>query len=544
MAREKNLEAALADLKLQDSFAFFATPAATDRSLVLAERKAVTPKVEKQLKLSEQDRRLLALATLIGNVDPVEVERQGLNEWRFDKQKVTEVISQIDSIIENQLNEILHAADFQDLESSWRGLNDLVKNTPAGADVIIEMIDVTKAELAEDFEANASDVFGSDLFQKVYVTEYDQFGGRPYGALIGLYDFENTGEDIDWLRTMGKIANASHAPFIGAVSSRFFMTRQDIEAIKSREEEREALDDAMNLAIYSPRPDRQQEYARTLSEIKDLEGLMSHPRYGAWDAFRKEDWAAYVGLTCPRYMLRLPYDTDMRPIKGLNFREKVAGADNGGYLWGNSSILFARNMINSFATSGWCQYLRGPRGGGLITGLPVHTFEQSGEEVMKVPVEIVIPDYRELEFAKSGFIPLVYRKHSAEAAFFSCQSAKAVETFSDPKDSENSQLISNLSYTLSVTRIAHYVKSIMRDNIGTSADAPYIQNALNSWISRYVTAVTNPDDFTLRYFPFKAATVEVTEKSGELGRYRAVINVKPHIQFEGLEVELRLESRL
>lgn len=544
MAREKKLETALADLKLQDSFAFFATPAATDRSLVLAERKAVTPEVEKTLKLSEEERRLLALATLIGNVEPVEVERQGLNEWRFDKQKVTEVIQQIDRIIENQLNEILHAADFQDLESNWRGLNDLVKNTPAGADVIIEMLDVTKPELAEDFEANASDVFGSDLFQKVYVTEYDQFGGRPYGALIGLYDFENTGEDIDWLRTMGKIANASHAPFIGAVSARFFMTRQDIDAIKTREEERESKEETNDLTLYSPRPDRQQEYARTLSEIKDLEGLMSHPRYGAWEAFRKEDWAAYIGLTCPRYMLRLPYDTDMRPIKGLSFHEKVAGSDNGGYLWGNSAILFARNMINSFSTSGWCQYLRGPRGGGLISGLPVHTFEQSGEEVMKVPVEIVIPDYRELEFANSGFIPLVYRKNSAEAAFFSCQSAKAVETFADPKDSENSQLISNLSYTLSVTRIAHYVKSIMRDNIGTSADAPYIQNALTSWIGRYVTAVTNPDDFTLRYFPFKAATVEVAEKVGELGKYRAIINVKPHIQFEGLDVELRLESRL
>jgi type VI secretion system protein ImpC len=201
-------------------------------------------------------------------------------------------------------------------------------------------------------------------------------------------------------------------------------------------------------------------------------------------------------------------------------------------------------MIKSFATSGWCQYLRGPKGGGLVSGLPVHMFNIRGEEEMKIPVEMVIPDYRELDFANAGFMPLIYRKGTADACFFSCQSLKKPKKFKDPKDSENSQLVTNLSYTLSITRIAHYVKCIMRDNIGSSANDEYIGTTLNNWMFQYVTTIVNPDDLTLRYYPFKAATVEVVPRPGMIGWYDCAISVLPHIQFEGMDVELRLDARL
>ncbi|RME71445.1 MAG: type VI secretion system contractile sheath large subunit, partial [Planctomycetota bacterium] len=254
--------------------------------------------------------------------------------------------------------------------------------------------------------------------------------------------------------------------------------------------------------------------------------------------------AAYVGLCLPRYMLRLPYHPDTNPAGKLNFTEHIAPDRNDSYLWSYSSVLLARNMVRSFAESGWCQYIRGPKGGGLISGLPVHTFNVRGEDEIKEPVELVIPDYRELEFANSGFIPLVYRKGTADACFFSVQSAKKPRKFKDPKDSENAQLACNLAYTFSVTRIAHYVKCIMRDNIGSSADAAYIRSQLSNWIEQYVTTVTNPDDRTLKYFPFKATQVEVTEQEGAAGWYNCSISVLPHIQFEGMDVELKLESRL
>ncbi len=450
----------------------------------------------------DEDRFISGMAAVLMNIDST--------ADKFDKGAVQELIASIDEMISAQLNEIIHHESFKRMESDWRGLNDLVSTTNFRADVMIDIIDVGKDELFDDFDSNAVDITGSALFKKIYLAEYDQYGGKPYGSIIGLYEFEHTPDDEFWLKIMGKVAAASHAPFIGAVSPKFFGC-QNIEE---------------------------------LAAIKDLEGLMNHPRYGSWDALRDTEVAAYIGLTLPRYILRAPYDPDTNPIRNFTFTEEVRGDSNTDYLWGNSAILFAQNMVRSFETSGWCQYLRGPKGGGLVNGLPVHMFNIRGENEIKIPVEMVIPDFRELEFANAGFMPLIYRKGSADACFFSCQSLKKSKKFKDPKDSENSQLVTNISYTFSITRIAHYVKCIMRDNIGSSADAPYIQDTLNNWMFQYVTTVVNPDDLTLRYYPFKAAEVEVTERPGMIGWYDCSIAVLPHIQFEGMDVELRLDARL
>jgi type VI secretion system protein ImpC len=465
------------------------------------------PMVQDNLKtvredVSDKDRFVSGMAVLLLNLDTT--------AGRFDKGNAQELIAKIDGIVNAQLNEILHQTTFKQLEANWRSLNDLILNTNFKADIMIDILDVSKEELFEDFESNAVDITGSALFKKVYVAEYDQYGGRPYGSMIGLYDFEHTPKDEFWLKTMGKVAAASHAPFVGSVSPKFF----GCDGIEE------------------------------LAAIKDLEGLMNHPKYGSWNKLRDSEEAAYIGLTLPKYVARLPYDPEINPSGDIPFKEEVHGDKNQDFVWGSASILFAQNMVRSFAQSGWCQYLRGPKGGGLVSGLPVHMFNLRGEEEMKIPVEFSIPDYRELEFANAGFIPLVYRKGTADACFFSSQSIKRAKKFKDPKDSENAQLVTNLSYTFSVTRIAHYVKSIMRDNIGSSADAAYIQNSLQNWIFQYVTTVVDPDDLTLRFYPFKAAAIEVAPREGMLGWYDCKLSVLPHIQFEGMDVELRLDTRL
>lgn len=452
--------------------------------------------------VSDEDRFISGLAALLMNVDTT--------AGRFDKGMIQEVVARIDRMVNDQVNEIMHQDQFKQMEANWRSLNDLILNTNFKADIMIDILDVTKEELHEDFENNAVDISGSELFKKIYFAEYDQYGGKPFGSIIGLYEFEHTPTDEFWLRTMGKVAAASHAPFVGAVSPKFF-------GCDSIEE---------------------------LEGIKDLEGLMSHPRYGSWNKLRDSEEAAYIGLTLPRYIIRQPFDPDTNPSGKIPFEEKVRGDNNEDYLWGSASILFAQNMVRSFAESGWCQYIRGPKGGGLVSGLPVHMFNIRGEEEMKLPVEMTVPDYRELEYANAGFMPLVYRKGTADACFFSCQSLKKPKKFKDPKDTENSQLVTNLSYTYSITRIAHYVKCIMRDNIGSSADATYIQNALDAWLNAYVTTVVNPDDLTLRYYPFKACSVDVVEREGMIGWYDCAIAILPHIQFEGMDVELRLDARL
>lgn len=452
--------------------------------------------------VSDEERFISSMAAVVYNMDPA--------SGRFDKQSIQDLVAKIDGLVDAQLNEVLHAPEFQELEASWRSLDDLVKNTNFKANIQLSLLDVSKDELYEDLELNATDVAGSEFFKKLYVAEYDQYGGAPYGGVIGQYEFDNTPQDLLWLKTMGKICAASHAPFISAVSPKFFGCENMSE----------------------------------VSQLRDIEGMLNTPKYGAWNALRDTEEAGYISLTLPRYIIRQPYNAETNPARGINFSEKVAGNNDDQYLWGNAAMLFARNMARSFATSGWCQHLRGPKGGGMIEGLPVHYFNLRGEEEMKIPVEISIPDFREFELSKSGFIPLVHKKGTADAVFFGAQSIKKVHTFVDPKDSENSQLVSNMAYTLSISRIAHYLKCIMRDNIGSTADAAYVKTQIDRWISGYVTALVNPDDLTLRYFPFKAYNLTVDEVPGKLGWYHCSLSILPHIQFEGMDVDLRVDARL
>jgi type VI secretion system protein ImpC len=432
------------------------------------------------------------------------------DEKRFDKQSIQNLVADIDKLVEAQVNEILHAPEFQQMESTWQSIQDLVRNTNFKANIQLSLIDASKKELYEDLELNLADIAGSELFKKIYIAEYDQFGGYPYGGLIGMYDFANTPADILFLRGMGKVASASHAPFIGNVSPKLFGCETMAE----------------------------------VNALRDLEGLFSTPRYSAWNAFRDSEEAVYIGLTMPRYIARIPYNDMTNPADGIFFTEKVRGDDMSEFLWAPASMLFARVLVRSFEQSGWCQHIRGVKGGGMVRGLATYTYNIRGENELRAPVEISMPDFREYELANLGLIPLIHKKGAAEAVFFSAQAMKMTHRFKDPKDSENSQLVANMSYTFSVSRIAHYVKCIMRDNIGSTANADYISNQIGSWISRFVTKVANPDDLTLIYYPFKAYNLEVKPVDGKIGWYHCNLSILPHIQFEGMDVDLRVDARL
>jgi type VI secretion system protein ImpC len=247
------------------------------------------------------------------------------------------------------------------------------------------------------------------------------------------------------------------------------------------------------------------------------------------------------------------------PAEGINFEEtfQFTKKDDKGnivvmtepevmdqYVWGNAAMLMARNIVRSFDETGWCQYLRGVKGGGLCKGLATHTYNIRGEDELRGPVEVTIADFREYELAKAGFIPVIHRKGTAEAVFYSAQALKRPLAQQNPKDAENQQLAANMTYTFSVSRIAHYVKCIMRDNIGSNADANYIAGQIDRWIAQYVTTISNPDDLTLRYYPFKAYSVKVEEVPGKIGWYHCDLSILPHIQFEGLDVDLRVDANL
>jgi len=456
----------------------------------------------KDVPVTQEERFVSSMAAVVHNMKP--------GENRFDKQTIQELVLDIDLLVDAQLNEILHAPEFQALESTWTSVADLVKETNFRANISLSLLDISKDEAYEDLELNSADIAGSELFKKVYVAEYDQFGGYPYGGIIGLYEFGNTKSDLLWLRTMGKIAAASHAPFVGSASPQLFHCKTMTE----------------------------------VNQLRDIGGLFNTPAYAAWNKFRDSEEAVYVALTMPRYLVRAPYHVMNNPADHINFSEHVRGDIESEYLWGSTAMLFARCLVKSFETSGWCQYVRGVKGGGLVAGLPSYTYNIRGEDELRAPVETSMPDFRELELANAGLIPLVHKKGTADAVFFSAQSAKLTHRFKDPKDSENSQLVANLSYTYSVSRIAHYIKCIMRDNIGSSADGQYIKAQIEGWIQRFVTTVQNPDDLTLRYYPFKAYALDVTPIEGKIGWYHCNLSILPHIQFEGMDVDLRVDARL
>lgn len=471
------------------------------------------------------DRFVNALAVFLVNVDLFEaeldkdteqakrdasgrtIEYLDVDSIRAIMREIDALAEQLDERIQARLHEVVRSPAFRELEASWRSLEDLATAVTSDA-VLIDFMDVTKEELRANLQDHSAYILNAAIFRKIYVEEYDRYGGRPVGTMVGLYEFDSTDEDIDWLETMARISQAAHCPFIAAAAPEFF-------EVDSWEE---------------------------LERKDDLEALLALPQFGRWDRFRHSDEAAYIGLTLPRYMLRAPYRSRGSKREVVSFTEQIRSPDD--YLWGNAAVLFARNMVRSFEESGWCQHVAGPRGGGLVKGLPVHMVVHHGQEELQPPTEVAIADYRELQFANAGFIPLVHCKGTADATFFSARSVKKALEFEDDLATKNADLVCNLAYTLSVTRIAHYVKRMVRDYIGSTADAPYIQAMLEEWLIGYVTTAVNPDDLTLRYFPFKAMSVSVEPKPGPFGWYRCIVSVLPHVQFQGMDVELRLEAAL
>ncbi|QSH42119.1 type VI secretion system contractile sheath large subunit [Lentisphaerota bacterium ZTH] len=447
------------------------------------------------------------LLILLANIDSrCQIERG------FDKSITQKIINRIDIMLNRQINEIIRNKTFRELESNWLGISDLVSSTDFDANIKVDLLDITKQELMLEFELNSVDISNSELFKKVYFAEYDQFGGKPYASLLGLYDFSNTPEDISFLSMIGKISASCHAPFIGAVAAGFFGIKK----------------------------------IRDLLEIKDINGLLKHPRYRRWNHLRNTEQSTYLGLTLPHYLVRAPWHPDTNPAEnGLRgFIEDVSPDKDSNYVWAPATLLLAKNLTRSFKYYGWCQHIKGETGGGLLKNLPMHIFNTRGKQERKSPVECIIPEYYERLLSNAGLIPLIYKKNTSDACFFNVRSLKEIHSYKDTSDTKNSIMYGNLAYTFSASRIAHYIKEVGRLNVGVNSDAKHISNILNRWINQYVTEIKNPDANTLAFYPFKKANVKIETAEGQLGWYRCKFSVLPHVQFEGADTLMTLNTKI
>ncbi|MBI3384333.1 MAG: type VI secretion system contractile sheath large subunit [Aquabacterium sp.] len=420
-------------------------------------------------------------------------------------------IAEIDQLISDQLSEVMHAGEFQKLESSWTGLHYLCKHTSTGEQLKIKVFNATKKEIVKDFKT-AIDFDQSVLFKKVYEEEFGTFGGAPFASLIGDFEIGRSAEDMYFVEQMSHVAAASHAPFISAASADLFGL--------------ESLTD--------------------LGKPRDLAKVFDTVEYAKWKSFRESDDSRYVGLTVPHFLGRLPFNPkDGATTEGFNFVENVNGTEHGRYLWVNAAYALAARLTAAFESYGWCAAIRGVEGGGLVEDLPTHTFKtDDGEVALKCPTEISVTDRREKELSDLGFIPLVHCKNTDYAAFFGAQSTQKPKKYDSDAANANAALSGQLQYMFAVCRIAHYMKAMLRDKIGSFATASTVEEHLNRWISQYVTSDDSASQEAKAQFPLREASVQVAEVPGRPGVYRAVSFIRPHFQLDELSVSLRLVAEL
>ena len=419
-------------------------------------------------------------------------------------------IAEIDRLLSAQMNEIMHNEEFQKLEGSWRGLHHLVKNSLTGTMLKIRVISVTKKELLKDFE-RALEFDQSNLFKKIYEEEYGTFGGAPYGALIGDYEFGNHPQDMALLTSLSGVAAAAHAPFISAASA-----------------------DMFGWDTFSE-----------MTEVRDISKIFDRTEYMKWRSFRESEDSRYVGLTLPHVLGREPYGEATKPTESFRFEEDVDGTDHKKYLWSNAAYAMGTRLTEAFSMHSWCVAIRGVEGGGLVDQLPTHTFQtDEGEIAMKCPTEVAITDRREKEFSDNGFIPLVHCKNTDYAAFFATQSCNKAKKYDTDSANANARLSSQLQYIFAVSRFAHYLKSMMRDKIGSFMSRKEAEIFLNRWISNYVLENDVAPAAQQAKYPLREARVDVSEIPGKPGCYRAVAFLRPHFQLDELSVSLRLVAEL
>jgi type VI secretion system protein ImpC len=438
------------------------------------------------------------------------IEESKITTMRNPLVFVEKVIADIDALLSAQINEILHNTAFQELEGTWRALHYLIMNTETSTQLKIRIMNVSKKDLLDDLE-NAVEFDQSQLFKKIYEEEYGTFGGHPYSCLIGGYEFTRHPQDILLLEKISNVAAAAHAPFIAATHPRMF----DMESFSH------------------------------LAGPRDVSKIFESTEMIKWKSFRDSEDSRYVALVLPRVLMRLPYGPDTLPVDGMNYVESIDGSDNSMFCWGNAAFILAQKIGYAVSLHKWPAAIRGVEGGGLVEGLPAYTFKTTdGDIALKCPTEIAITDRREKELSDMGFLAICHSKGTDFAAFFGGQTTQKPKVYNTDDANANASLSTRLPYLLAASRFAHYIKSIMRDKVGSFMTKDEVSNYLNNWIASYVLLNDAANQELKARFPLREARVDVFDVPGKPGSYKATIFLRPHFQLEELTASIRLVATL
>ncbi|MQP64867.1 type VI secretion system contractile sheath large subunit [Niveispirillum sp. SYP-B3756] len=513
----------------QDALRDSASAAVADDLDIDAILSQVSAPLEKNFEKGLEDRAKLGVAWLMRSLRA----EDKLDIAQLDGRLIDQLVQQIDEKLTDQVNAIMHHDDFRKMESAWRSVQFLVERTDFRQNIKLTVLNVTKEELATDMASSNGDPSTTKLYQHLYSPNLGTYGGSPFGAMIGNYDFGPASGDVATLRGVAAVAAMAHAPFIAAANPKMLSLNN----------------------------------FKSLHQRGDIKGLMEGDQFTKWNSLRQTEDARYIGLTLPRFVLRLPYGPD-NPVRATSFSFKEpAAAEDDAYLWGNSAFAFASRLTASFAESGWCSNIIGPRAGGRVADLPVHIYEQKLHDddqdddfddengavpktrlVSRPPLEIDLTNRRDTELQEAGFIPLVMHQGKDEAVFFSAQSIQKPKFFGTRKEDKeaefNYRLSTQLPYMFIISRLAHYVKAIQTEDIGSSLTRQQLETKLQNWVAQYVAAHDNPGADILRKRPLRAANIEVSDIEGEPGWYRVGITVTPHYKYQGAYFTLSLSGRM
>ncbi|MBL9039468.1 MAG: type VI secretion system contractile sheath large subunit [Archangium sp.] len=431
---------------------------------------------------------------------------------KLDKTIIDGMIAELDKRLSAQVNEIMHQPAVQKLESAWRGLKFAIDKVDFRENIKVEILNVSKEALEADFE-DAPEISKSGLYKLVYSNEFGVFGGKPYGVMSGNYDFSASSQDIALLQKIASVAAMAHAPFISNAGAEMFGDSNFLN----------------------------------LPNMKDMKSLFESPSYIKWQSFRQSEDARYVGLTMPRFLLRLPYGEKTIPVKSFNFTEDVINKHER-YLWGYASTAMITRIADSYAKYRWAPNIIGPQSGGSVDNLPLHQYEAMGAIQTKIPTEILLTDRREFELAEEGFIGLTMRKENDNAAFFSANSVQKPKTFGSTAEGKaaetNYRLGTQLPYMFIMTRLAHYIKVMQREQIGSWKERSDLERELNTWINQFVVDMDNPAPGVRSRKPLRKAAVTVEDVDGQPGWYRCQVSVRPHFKYMGASFSLSLVGKL
>jgi len=429
---------------------------------------------------------------------------------------ITQLIAQIDEQMSAQLAKVMHHADFQKLEGSWRGLHYMVMNSETSAQLKLKVLNVSKRELGRDL-SRASEFDQSELFKKIYENEFGIAGGEPYGALVGDYEFSNHPEDMELLQKVSNVSAAAFAPFISAASPKLFGFDSFTE----------------------------------MPRVRDMEKIFESVEYAKWRGFRDSEDSRFVTLTIPRVLARVPYGSATKTVEAFAYEEapikdgRTQPMPHDSFCWMNAAYVMATRLTDAFSKYNWCTAIRGAEGGGKVENLPSYTFvSDDGDPDQKCPTEIGITDRREAELSKLGFLPLLHYKNTDYAVFFGAQTTQKPKKYDRPEATANAAISARLPYMMATARFSHYLKIMARDKIGSFKTEKNIEDDLNRWINNYVNSNEDAGQDIKARYPLREARVVVREIPGQPGSFNAVAYMRPWLQMEELTTSMRMVARI